>query len=80
MSSPMTEHRAGVQPQIARRTDISAAEVDSARLETDLQLPIHLKQLFSETKAGRAGKIGGREVCTISGLNGGELVAVLLFR
>jgi len=59
--------------------DIPAAEVASARLETDLQLPIHLKQLFSETKAGRAGKIGGREVCTISGLNGGELVAVLYF-
>jgi photosynthetic reaction center cytochrome c subunit len=59
--------------------DIPAAAIASARLETDLQLPIHLKQLFSEIKAGRAGKIGGREVCTISGGNAGELVAILYF-
>ena len=59
--------------------DIPTAEIASARLEADLQLPIHLKQLFSEVKADKAEKIGGREVYVISGLNAGELAAKLYF-
>ena len=59
--------------------DIPTAEIASARLETDVQLPLHLKQLFNELKADRAGKIGGSEVYVISGLNAGELAARLYF-
>ena len=65
--------------RIVRRTTFPAQRSLSARLEADLQLPIHLKQLFSEVKADKAGKIGGREVYVISGLNAGELAAKLYF-
>ena len=59
--------------------DISTPEVASARPEIDLQLPIHLKQLFSEVRAEEPEKIGDREVHVISGFNAGELAAKFYF-
>lgn len=59
--------------------DISTAEIDSARPEIDLQLPIHLMRLFSEVKAENAEKIGDREVHVISGFNSGQLAAKFYF-
>jgi len=59
--------------------DIPDVEVASAHVETDLQLPIHLKQLFNEIKSEKPDKIGDREVYVISGLNAGELAAKFYF-
>ena len=58
---------------------ISTAEAASARLEADLQLPIHLKQLFSEINTEKPEKIGEREVYVISAFNAGELAAKFYF-
>jgi len=52
--------------------DISSSEVTSAQAETDLQLPIHIKQLFSELRAGKPDKIDDRDVYVVSGLNAGQ--------
>ena len=59
--------------------DIPEAEVASARVEADLQMPIHLKQLFSEIKSEQPEKIGGREVYVICGLNAGIVAAKFYF-
>jgi photosynthetic reaction center cytochrome c subunit len=59
--------------------DLSRMEAASARVEADLQLPIHLKQLFGEIKTEKPENIGGREVYVISGLNAGELAAKFYF-
>lgn len=58
---------------------ISTAEMTSARLEADLQLPIHLKPLFSEINSEKPEKIGEREVYVISAFNAGELAAKFYF-
>lgn len=58
---------------------ISTAEATSARLEADLQLPIHLKQLFTEIKAEKTEKVGEREVYVVSAFNAGELAAKFYF-
>jgi photosynthetic reaction center cytochrome c subunit len=58
---------------------ISNAEATSARLEADLQLPIHLKQMFDVTDTEKPEKIGDREVYVISAFNAGELAAKLYF-
>jgi photosynthetic reaction center cytochrome c subunit len=62
-----------------RARDIAKVEVASARVEADLQLPIHMKQLFSEIKAEKPDRIGDREVYVISGLNAGEPAAKFYF-
>ncbi len=59
--------------------DIPAVEVASARVETDLQLPLHLKAMFSELKTTAPEKIGGREVYVVAGLNSGEVGAKFYF-
>jgi len=59
--------------------DISSSEVTSAQAETDLQLPIHIKQLFSELRAGKPDKIDDRDVYVVSGLNAGQLAVKFYF-
>jgi hypothetical protein len=59
--------------------DIPAFEVASARVEADLQLPLHLKELFGELKTTATEKIGGREAYVVSVLNAGEVAAKLYF-
>jgi photosynthetic reaction center cytochrome c subunit len=59
--------------------DIPANEVASARVEADLQLPLHLKELFSELKTTAPEKIGEHEVYVISALNSGDVAAKFYF-
>jgi hypothetical protein len=59
--------------------DIPEIEVASARVEADLQWPIHLKQFFSEIKSEKPEKLGAREVYVISGLKAGEVAARFYF-
>ena len=58
---------------------IPSTDMASARLEADLQLPLHLKQLFSELKADTPEKIGDRAVYVISAFHAGELAAKFYF-
>jgi photosynthetic reaction center cytochrome c subunit len=59
--------------------DIPAPEVASARLEADLQLPVHFQQLFSEMKTGNPEKIGDHDVYVVSGGSAGEVAAKFYF-
>ena len=59
--------------------DIPAFEVVSARPEVDLQLPLHIKQLFSEVKTTAAEKISDRECHVVAGMNSGEIAAKFYF-
>ena len=59
--------------------DIPAPEAASARAETDLQLPIHFRQLFSELRTGKPEKIGDHDVYVVSGLNAGQPAAKFYF-
>ena len=52
--------------------DIPASEVASSRAEVDLQLPIRLKQFFSELRTGKPEKIGDHDAYVVSGFNVGE--------
>jgi hypothetical protein len=58
---------------------IPAVEVASARTETDLQLPLHIKQLFDELKTLRPENIGDRETHVIAGISSGDVVAKFYF-
>jgi photosynthetic reaction center cytochrome c subunit len=59
--------------------EIPASEMLSARLEADLQLPIHFQQFFSEIKSGNPEKIGDHDVYVVSGGSSGEVVAKFYF-
>jgi photosynthetic reaction center cytochrome c subunit len=59
--------------------DIPSSEAVSAQAETDLQLPIRAKQLFSELRVGKPEKIDDRDVYVISGLRAGLLAAKFYF-
>jgi photosynthetic reaction center cytochrome c subunit len=59
--------------------EIPAFEMLSARLEADLQLPIHSQQFFSEIKSGNPEKIGDHDVYVVSGGSAGEVVAKFYF-
>jgi photosynthetic reaction center cytochrome c subunit len=52
--------------------DLTAGEMASSRAEVDLQLPLHIKQLFSELRPGKPEKIGDHDVYVVSGINTGE--------
>ena len=70
---------AGLQSRIAPRVTFPAPEAASARAETDLQLPVHFKQLFSELRTGKPEKIGDHDVYVVSGLNAGQPAAKFYF-
>jgi photosynthetic reaction center cytochrome c subunit len=61
--------------------EISVLEMSSARLEADLQLPIHFRQFFSEIKmkTGNAEKIGDHDVYVVTGGSAGEVMAEFCF-
>ncbi len=59
--------------------DIPSSEAISAQAETDLQLPIRAKQLFSELRVGKPEKIGDHDVYVVSGLTAGEPAAKFYF-
>lgn len=58
---------------------IPMVEVASARVETDLQLPLHLKQLFDELKSAPSESIGTRETYVLAGISSGEIAAKFYF-
>jgi photosynthetic reaction center cytochrome c subunit len=58
---------------------IPSVEVVSARSETDLQLPLHMKQLFGELKSLPPEDIGDRETYVVAGINSGEIAAKFYF-
>ena len=55
------------------------AEVVSARSETDLQLPLHIKQLFEQMKNLPPENVGERETYVLGGLNAGQFAAKFYF-
>jgi hypothetical protein len=59
--------------------DIASVEVASARPEVDLQLPLDMKQWFSEIKPLAPETIGNRETYVVAGMNSGELAAKFYF-
>jgi hypothetical protein len=59
--------------------DIPQVEVISARVETDLHLPLDFKKLFSDLKSAAPEKVGDRETYVLSGMNGGEVAAKFYF-
>ncbi len=59
--------------------DVPSVEVASARPEVDLQLPLDMKQLFSEIKPLAPETIGNRETYVVAGMNSGELGAKFYF-
>jgi hypothetical protein len=59
--------------------EIPSVEVASAKPELDLQLPLHIKQLFEEIKDAAPEKIGDRETYVLAGLNSGEIAAKFYF-
>jgi photosynthetic reaction center cytochrome c subunit len=58
---------------------IPAIEVVSARTETDLQLPIHMKNLFDELKSMQPANIGDRETYVVTGFSAGDMAAKFYF-
>jgi len=59
--------------------EIAASEMSSARLEADLQLPMHFQQFFSEIKTGNPEKIGDHDVSVVTGGSAGEVMAKFYF-
>jgi photosynthetic reaction center cytochrome c subunit len=59
--------------------DIPSSEAVSAQVETDLQLPIRAKQLFTELRVGKPEKIDDHDVYVVSGLNAGQAAATFYF-
>ena len=59
--------------------EIPSVEVASAQAEVDLQLPLHMKQLFNEVKTAATEKIGDRDTYVVTGMNSGEVAAKFYF-
>ena len=59
--------------------EIPGSEMSSARLEADLQLPVHLRQFFSEIKIANSQKIGDQDVLVVTGGNAGKVMAEFYF-
>jgi photosynthetic reaction center cytochrome c subunit len=58
---------------------IPSTESISARIETDLQLPMHMKQLFDQLKSMPPENIGDRQAYVVVGINAGEIAAKFYF-
>jgi photosynthetic reaction center cytochrome c subunit len=59
--------------------EIPSVEVASAQAEVDLQLPLHMKQLFNEVKTTATEKIGDRDTYVVAGMNSGEVTGKFYF-
>ena len=58
---------------------IPAAEAISARAETDLQLPLHMNQLFDHLESLQEETVRDRETYVLAGVNSGEISAKFYF-
>jgi photosynthetic reaction center cytochrome c subunit len=58
---------------------IPSIESISARAETDLQLPMHMKQLFDQLKSMPQENIGDRQAYVVAGINTGEIASKFYF-
>jgi hypothetical protein len=58
---------------------IPSPESISARAETDLQLPMHMKELFDQLKSMPPENIGDRQAYIVAGINAGEIAAKFYF-
>jgi hypothetical protein len=56
-----------------------ASELEGARIDADLQFPLHLKEQFSELRPGRPESIAGRETFQLIALSHGHPSARLYF-
>jgi photosynthetic reaction center cytochrome c subunit len=52
--------------------DMSGADLDAARLDADLHLPIEMKQIFSDFNVEHPEKVGDHEAYVVSGLREGQ--------
>jgi photosynthetic reaction center cytochrome c subunit len=59
--------------------DMHGADLDAARIDADLQFPVHMKQIFLELSVEYPEKIGDREVYVISGKKEGQAPVKLYF-
>ena len=58
---------------------ISSIESISARAQTDLQLPMRMKQLFDQRKSMPPENVGDRQTNIVAGINNGEVAAKFYF-
>jgi photosynthetic reaction center cytochrome c subunit len=58
---------------------LPAVEVASARVETDIQMPLHAASIFAELKVGPVERVADRDVYLLLGINAGEVAAKLYF-
>ena len=58
---------------------IPPVEAVSARSETDLLLPMHIKQLFGELKTIGAERVGDHETYVVAGMNSSDMAAKFYF-
>jgi photosynthetic reaction center cytochrome c subunit len=59
--------------------DMRGADLDAARIDADLQLPLHIKRLFAELRVEYPEKIGDREAYVVSGTREGQPPVKLYF-
>jgi photosynthetic reaction center cytochrome c subunit len=59
--------------------EMPRTEIDAARMDADLQFPLHLKQLFGDFRSGRLEKIGDREAYQLIAERAGRPSARLYF-
>jgi photosynthetic reaction center cytochrome c subunit len=59
--------------------DLPAPEIASARLETDLQLPLRLMQLLGDLRSARPRRIGNHEVYVVDGYSASRPAASFYF-
>lgn len=59
--------------------DMSAADLEAAKLEDGLYLATHVRQIYSRWRAGRPEKIGGRDTTVLNGSAPGHLPVRLYF-
>jgi photosynthetic reaction center cytochrome c subunit len=52
--------------------DMSGADLDAARLDADLHLPIEMKRIFSDFNVEHLEKVGDHEAYVVSGLREGQ--------
>lgn len=58
---------------------MSSSEIASAKIDSDLQLPLHIKQLFPDLRTATPEKIDGRDAFQLVGLSAGQPRAKFYF-
>ena len=58
---------------------MSSSEIASAKIDSDLQLPLHIKQTFPELRMAAPEKIDGRDAYQVVGLSAGQPRAKFYF-